>query len=115
MNLRMISKIDTKDKKHLLNEICIMYRRLKKSHLMIDTDRLTLADSVQPSNKLFNKKSISIFNTILELLPEDQKEIINNDFIYKKNPFWYEDQYSKATYYRIKNDAMNNFLYLFYR
>ena len=115
MNLIELEKIKTKDKKHLINEICLMYKRMLKSKTLAEKALLFLSDTTKVNSKILNTKSVSIFDTILEILPQEQREIIVRDFINKEDYFWYLEKYSKTKYYQIKNSAMNNFLYLFYK
>lgn len=42
------------------------------------------------------------------------KEIINNDFFTPCQYDWWKKYYSKSTYYRLKSQAMSEFLRLFY-
>lgn len=46
----------------------------------------------------------------LDRLSVEQRQIIINDFIIKQDKNWYLEFYSRSTYYRLKNDAMNSFL-----
>lgn len=44
-------------------------------------------------------------------LEENYKLIINNDFFFQNAyPFWWEEYFSKSTYYRTKKAAMRKFL-----
>lgn len=46
----------------------------------------------------------------LDCLSVEQRQIITNDFIKKQEKNWYLEFYSRSTYYRLKNEAMNAFL-----
>ena len=39
-----------------------------------------------------------------------EKAFINNDFFFEKYPFWWQNIYSKTTYYRLKRRSMTNFM-----
>ncbi len=58
-------------------------------------------------------KSKSIFESIFELLDKNQQLIIDKEFMNKKED-WSEDYWSKSTFYKRKNDAINTFLFYLY-
>lgn len=52
-----------------------------------------------------------MYNTMMFILGElkpEQREIIENDFLYVKDRNWYMDYYSKSTYYRNRKEALKN-------
>ncbi len=57
-------------------------------------------------------KLVSMVDTTLSLLPKEEQEIIKNEFIYNLPKNWWQGYYSKTTYYRIKQAAMEKFLNL---
>lgn len=57
-----------------------------------------------------NQCLVRIIDQIISFLDEDSRLIITNEFMYKSKNSWYLDYYSKSTYYRLKNEAMINFL-----
>ncbi|WP_406616993.1 MG284/MPN403 family protein [Mycoplasmopsis adleri] len=64
-------------------------------------------------NQPFHKENIFLsdkFKNILECLSDDSKHIIFMEFIKPKHNFWYEDFYSKTTYYKKRKKAVNEFL-----
>lgn len=44
------------------------------------------------------------------LLDVDSQKIINNDFFYNNYKFWWLELYSTSTYYRLKRNAIAQFL-----
>ena len=60
-------------------------------------------DSETNSNYVMRVK-----NAFNKLDPIGQS-FINNEFFYQKYPFWWEDIYSKTTYYRLKRKSMESF------
>lgn len=57
------------------------------------------------------KKSLSqILEGALSRLSPEERLIIENDFISKKDKLWYLDYFSRSTYYRIKKHSMTTFL-----
>lgn len=55
------------------------------------------------------------YHKILSIIDADSRRILENDFINVKEPGWYLDYYSKSTYYRLKNIALNRFIDMFER
>lgn len=51
-----------------------------------------------------------IMNEALNRLTVEGRLIFENDFISKKDRLWYLNYFSKSTYYRLKNEAMDLFL-----
>lgn len=108
MNYNNLERIPYREKKFLVKEACMMYKKLKLTD-MINSSSLSDAEL-----GLQGKKHLSIFTSILGMLTKDEKEIIIRDFINPDNPQWYVDTYSKSTYYKLKHQAINNFLFLLY-
>lgn len=101
-----INKIPTKDKKRVVNSWCEMYTRMKN----------IVIKRANGNTKIAIEAKISTFDAILNSLSEEHRLIIENDFIYVNNrdPHWREERWSKSTYYKFKNEAMNAFLILMY-
>jgi len=53
---------------------------------------------------------VLLINYALRHLDEDSLRIINNDFIEIKKKYWWNEYYSRTTYYRLKNKAMMLFI-----
>ena len=115
MNLEIIRKIPFREKKALVSEACLMFSKLLNTVKFVEREeqKLILNDSVIMSKKR-NIKSISIFETIFSLLDQKLSTIIKNDFIDKISPFWYEEHMSKSNYYKLKHQAIDQFLFLLY-
>lgn len=115
MNLFEIGQIPYKEKKLLVSEACAMYRKLKNTEKIFRNKSLNASDVVKAKN-LINIKSTSIFDIILGLLSKEHFEVIQNDFINSEiiPSNWYEEKYSKTTFYKIKHDALNHFLFLIF-
>ena len=111
MNLYDIGKIPLKEKKLLVSEACLMFQKLKKTSQL--NKNMLISDKLKQKN-ILNIKSLSIFETILSLLSEDEVRIIQNDFIKKKKSDWYQDHWSKTTYYKIKNRSIDRFIFLLF-
>lgn len=64
-----------------------------------------------------NTEALNPFNIIIQKvekafssLDEVEKDFINNDFFFEKYPYWWEQVYTRCTYYRYKRKAMCHFL-----
>jgi hypothetical protein len=53
--------------------------------------------------------------SVLELLDWECSMFLKKEFFgYNNNKFWWQNYYSRSTYYRLKKKYMDNFLVLFY-
>lgn len=48
--------------------------------------------------------------SILKMMPQDYALIIRNDFLKKRNEKWWQAYFTKSTYYRKKNRAVDEFV-----
>ena len=68
-------------------------------------------------DSLYNKeeleKAIQSYEFILSCLSEENRRIIEKDFLYKDKKDWWVLYYSRSTYYRLKTRAMEEILYYF--
>lgn len=46
----------------------------------------------------------------ISCLDEESQRILYFDFVYRNDKYWWREYYSKSTYYRLKNIAMDAFL-----
>lgn len=54
---------------------------------------------------------VSSFEMIINALSQDSQLIIKNEFVEQRNDEWWIDYYSRATYYRLKTRALEEFLF----
>lgn len=59
-----------------------------------------------------NKNNECVTKTFL-IINEPYKTILVNTFFKNKNIFWWNDIYSKTTYYRLRNRAVDSFLMIY--
>ena len=57
------------------------------------------------------KSLISSFEMIIKALSHDSQLIIVNEYVEQKENEWWVDYYSRATYYRLKTRALEEFLF----
>ena len=121
MNANEVKEIPYAEKKLLVSEMCLMYKKLSKTDSIlkkkiVDREKNMenkLEDSVY-TNMLEARKSVSIFEAILSLMSPAETLIIQKDFIEHGNAGWYKDIWAKTTYYKIKHKAIDVFLTLMY-
>lgn len=113
MNLYQINKIPFKEKKTLVQEACLMYKKIKTSAAMIRERGETLSEATRKKS-LDNFKGLSIFETVMGLLNPEEYLIIKNEFLSSTDSLWYLNKWSKTTYYKIKHKAVDQFIYLLY-
>ena len=68
-------------------------------------------DSLYSKEEL--EKAIQSYEFILSCLSEENRRIIEKDFLYKDKKDWWVLYYSRSTYYRLKTRAMEEILYYF--
>ena len=113
MNLCQIEKIPFKDKKMLVHEACLMYKKLKQLVRMSGNFKNSAPIDLREQN-LKNFESFSMFETILGLLSPEQNIVIENEFLKNREATWYEEKWSKSTYYKIKHQTVDQFIYLLF-
>lgn len=117
INILGLKDISYKEKKHLIVAACQMYKKLQAIHEFIkekETSHTNLSDKIVDAGRE-NFKSISLFETLLNLMSVDYSMVIQKEFIEDtKDDKWYEQFWSKTTFYKVKKEAMDSFLFLFY-
>jgi hypothetical protein len=86
-----------------VNEITLKYRQ-SRFHMMLENKM------VEDENKDPNVCFVVAFQYILESMIPENREIIINDFIERKHYAWWNDLYTRSTYYRQKNRAIKELL-----
>lgn len=116
MKIKNIEDMPFKDKCKIILTIVKEYNRARTYIIGIDKETLNYvrdSKSFDPDT-YFKKEQISLIamvNSVYGLLVNEEKEIIDNDFINMKEKNWWIEKYSRSTYYSIKNSAINNFTY----
>jgi len=58
----------------------------------------------------FDSDLVIMIDHVFDRLDVDYQRIIKNDFIEKTSKYWWNEYYSRTTYYRLKNKAMSQFI-----
>ncbi|MGL6125351.1 MAG: MG284/MPN403 family protein [Metamycoplasmataceae bacterium] len=113
MKIEEIELIPLSKKKIIVKEMCLLYKKLKLLEVNQKNGEKLMNENKIKENKIEILKSKSVFESILELLDQNQKLIIDKEFMNKKED-WSEDYWSRSTFYKRKNDAINTFLFYLY-
>lgn len=117
IDIESINSISYRDKKILVSRACLMYRKIKSSKNLIEVKlkHANILNDIEKSSTMLNLKTMSIFDTILNLLERDLHLIISEDFIdINPDSKWYLKHWSKTTYYKLKHEAVNQFLFMLF-
>ncbi|WP_027120573.1 MG284/MPN403 family protein [Mycoplasmopsis lipofaciens] len=106
-NQYFMGLLSTKDKVNAIKTICKLE----------DANECAKLKKINNANLDLNKKitlPLNKLNKVLRLLSKNSLLIIRNDFINKyKSKNWFEQYFSKTTYYKYKREALEEFLYLY--
>lgn len=84
-----------------LQEITKNYAKRKKTGILTHF----------PFNKFVKEsKRVIKIDKACQILSDPYRTIIINTFLIKKDIYWWSPLYSKTTYYRLRNMAINSFL-----
>ena len=103
-------------KQKVFEKIIRDYLISKKSLVLIEEGYGDLLDSENTKdyerNVKFIKKNVEI---TLQMMDQDARSILENEFILKQEPFWWMDRYSKSTFYRYRSQAIERFIEFYQR
>lgn len=87
-----------REKENLLQYIFLRYKVTKPSY-------------IQECEAYYCDEIKKLVENTIKLLDKEEKRIIEKDFIENENNWW-NDYYSRATYYRLKKACMKKFIRL---
>ncbi len=58
-----------------------------------------------------DKKYVYVIDRTIEDCSPDTRHVIVNEFLHKSNPQWYRGYFSKSRFYKVKRDAVAEFLH----
>ena len=130
MDITVISEMSLKEKERIVQAVFNQYHfakdtlnKLQFEHYYPKMNYCMVKESNSSYNsyekKLLNKlersyhceKLITYIDQILIRLPEHEQEIIIHDYQKPDRHHWWELYYSKSSYYRVKNKALNSLLF----
>lgn len=126
-----IRALTFKDKKNLIENIFRQYQKVKMQYECLEAqnfypqyDYSTVREKKSHYNTSMIKKlnsyimdkdelliTIRSFEILIDSLSFESRRVIQKDFIEEGNTNWWIDFYSRATYYRVKTRAMEEFLF----
>lgn len=102
-----------------MRKLSVEMKRLSKKYLTAQIrQKLSQANHIESSqDEEHHQKSyqsyIEAFELALSALDPQHRMIIHNDYIQITFSFWWEQKYSRSSYYRHKYEALRQFLSLF--
>ena len=109
MEIKQINEIPYPERKGFVKQSCLIFKKVKT------TRNKFAALKGYDEYKLLELDPESIFERIMKLLDQDERLIIENDFLDKsERTNWYLDYWSKSSYYKYKHEAINKFIYLLF-
>lgn len=111
-----------KEKCLLFKKMGIEYKRAKilttKMYASFSSYNLINEDStnylpISQEKISYYENVVKILDMALNSIKKDYSIILTNDFFETKEENWWLYYYSRSTYYRLKNNAMESFLELF--
>ena len=94
-------------KRKVAERIGALYRKsLKHMDIMSNTD------CIREGTAVFRSEAdlVYLVDRALQDCSRDTRFIIRNDYLKVSDPYWYEEFYSRSTYYRLKKEAISEFL-----
>ncbi|VEU75655.1 Uncharacterised protein [Mycoplasmopsis maculosa] len=101
------SNINSKEKAKIIKSLCVLEKinsKIINDYKQHNKNILNLLKRKKPAFRIYN---------ILAAMKPIYAKIIENDFIQEKENKWYNKEMKKSTYYRNKNLAMDEFLFLY--
>ncbi|MGZ9413993.1 MG284/MPN403 family protein [Mycoplasma sp. AC157] len=95
------------EKRKFMELIILMHNKLKlEQSLEINLDP-------NNQNKIVAEKPVSIFEKIMDLIEPEYSYILRKEFL-ENNKNWFKKHWSKSTYYKNINKAIDRFLFYLY-
>ncbi|WP_051619010.1 MG284/MPN403 family protein [[Mycoplasma] collis] len=108
-NQKMLSYIE---KRNFVASLYVMHKKIKFSQSL----ELNLGEKIgksTPPSMLRDIKQESTFEKIIKLLEPEYVYVIKKEFI-ENDKNWFKDRWSKTTYYKTMNKALDRFLFYLY-
>ena len=100
MEFYKVKRIKLKTKISFIDSVCLAYKKAL-------IDKRVLRQEVQEQNS----ELIVFVDKVLGLMEQEQKTIIEKDFIFKNDANWWVECYSKSNYYLKRKNAIDHFSY----
>lgn len=103
----MGKKLSPSSKRKLVERIGSCYRRSRKRQ-----DLMNNTGCIRENARLYHADAdlIYLVDRTLKDCTKDTQNIIRHEFLEVSDPYWYEAYYSRSTFYRLKREAIDEFL-----
>lgn len=97
-----------KEKQTYIRAVFKQYLRASIQLKTLESDKQLVIKEDTPDYRFLldkqqlNNGIIEYVEAIMECFNEEKKEFIENEFIHKQSSNWWQDYYSRSTYYRLK-------------
>lgn len=112
-----MNSLKTKVAVSKVEQIFMEYLKAKKNIELLQAGYKYLLDDNQSINEgdyiKRHQAIIENIEKIFEILSLNAKKIIEFEFVNKSNEYWWTQYYSRSTFYRHRNQAVNEFLYFY--
>ncbi|MDD2434283.1 MAG: hypothetical protein PHW67_03400 [Bacilli bacterium] len=109
--------VPTKDQIELINRVYARYRKSKKMLGLYKQGYTCFfegeADEDRKAQLKKEQDFVNFVNQVYLLLSTDSRLIIKNDYLLQREDFWWEELYSRSTYYRRRSQALRDFIYYY--
>ena len=113
MARKVSKKSSYKERVAKMQAIVLTYQKANLYLNMLERKVYVLNEKTDEDKIQEYKNCRLLFETFFNTLEEDEKLIIMNDFYERLNVNWWIGTYSRSTYYRIKNRAIDRMLFYY--
>lgn len=94
-----------KQKDNIIKKIGTDYRKTE----FLKLNNFSINENLEEKRNYYNELKLKVDYILLQL-DEELSNLIFNEYLTTRKDNWWIYYYSKSTYYRLKNKAMNSFL-----
>ncbi|WGI36395.1 MG284/MPN403 family protein [Mesomycoplasma lagogenitalium] len=108
-----IQKLKFKEKRNLVESIVSVYKKIKfSSELELNLQKHKNETQIKIPKEL--NSGLSAFERIMSFLQPIDVFVIKKEFLEDSPKNWFQEHWSKSTYYKYVTTAIDNFLFYFY-
>src|SRR5574344_1265865 len=94
--------VPTKDQIELINRVYARYRKSKKMLGLYKQGYTCFFEGEAEEDRKAQLKK-----------EQDFVNFVNQDYLFQREDFWWEELYSRSTYYRRRSQALRDFIYYY--
>ena len=103
----MKTELSESAKRKVVERFGVMYRRALKRMDILENTGCICEDAAGYRSEA---DLVFLVNRALEDCSQDTQCIIKNEYLKVSDPYWYEQYYTRSTYYRLKREAVDEFV-----